>query len=316
MKDIKTLGIDLAKNIFQLHGNDAAGRVVYRKRVRRSELAQTLAKLKPCLIGMEACGGAHHWARTFQAMGHTVKLISPQFVKPYVKSNKTDRNDAQAIAEAITRPGMRFVSVKTTEQQDILLIHRARERLIRARTSQANHIRGLLQEYGIVIPKGIHHIRKHLPDLCDMTHTALSEQAKEIFIEAFESLIHLDEHIKRHDQRLMIIAKQDERCKLLMEIDGVGALTASAAIATIGDPKSFKRGREVSAWLGLVPRQHSSGDKIRLGGISKRGDRYLRTLLIHGARSVVKVCSNKESQRHRWLSDKKERAGYNKAAVA
>jgi transposase len=316
MENIKVIGIDLAKNFFQIHATDSKGKGVFRKRIARENLTAFLANLQPALIGMEACGGAHYWARQFQAMGHTVKLMSPQFVKPYVKSNKNDRNDAEAIAEAVTRPNMKFVAVKQLQQQDILLLHRARELLIKQRTAQANQIRGLLAEYGVVVAQGLSRLRKQMHDVLENKSNKLTTIALDIFNRMYEQLIHLDTQIKHYDEKLELIAKQDERCQRLKKIEGVGTLSATAMIATLGDVSIFKNGREVSAWLGLVPKQHSSGNTIRLSGISKRGDSYLRTLLIHGARSVVNHCEKKLDKRHQWLADKKQRCGSNKAAVA
>lgn len=315
MENIKTLGIDLAKNVFQLHGMDAKGKCVLRKRLTRTKLTEFIANLQPCTIAMEACTGAHYWARSFQSMGHTPKMMAPQFVKPYVQSNKNDRNDARAIAEAATRPDMKFVPLKTVEQQDVLLLHRARQLLIKQRTAQANQLRGLLADYGIILPKTIVHI--HSMSLILETHRdKLTSISLKIFKELYKQFKQYDKQVKHYDQQIEHLAKTDARCCELMKIEGIGPLTASAAVATIGDAKVFKKGREVSAWLGLVPKQHSSGEKTRLGGISKRGDRYLRTLLIHGARSIVNICGNKTTRRDIWLADKKQRCGYNKAAVA
>lgn len=315
MKNITTLGIDLAKNVFQLHGVNRAGKCVLKKRISRAKLAEFIAKLPPCLIGMEACGGAHHWARTFQAMGHTVKLMAPQFVKPYVKSNKNDRNDSEAICEAVSRPHMKFVPIKTIEQQNMLMIHRARELVIKQRTAQSNEIRGLLAEYGVILPKGLAHIRKELCSILESMVEMLGVALK-VITSMYEQFKHLDEAVKKYDLELKRQANQDSRCKALLEIEGVGEITATAMVASIGDGKNFKNGREVSAWLGLVPKQSSSGDKIKLLGISKRGDRYLRKLLIHGGRSAVRACATKEDARSLWIQDKKRRGGENKAAVA
>lgn len=315
MKNIKVLGIDLAKNVFQLHGTDAKGKCVLRKRLSRSKLVEFIIQLPPCLIGFEACSGAHHWARLFEQMGHTAKIMSPQFVKPYIRSNKNDRNDARGIAEAVTRPDMKFVPIKTVEQQDILLLHRVRALIMKQRTAHANQIRGLLAEYGIVISKGITRL-KALVELLESNAEKLTPKSLAIFAKLNEQFKSYDVEIAEYDKQIEALANQDARCKEIMKIDGVGFLTASAAVATIGDAKVFKNGREVSAWLGIVPKQHSSGNTIRLSGISKRGDRYMRTLLIHGARAVVKNCEHKTDRRSLWVSDKKQRCGYNKAAVA
>ncbi len=314
-KNITVLGIDLAKSIFQLHGTDRNGQPVLKKRLGREGLIEFMAQLPSCLVGIEACGGSHYWARTFQAMGHTVKVMAPQFVKPYVKSNKNDQNDASGISEAVTRPTMKFVPIKTTEQQDILLIHRCRALLLKQRTALSNQIRGLLGEYGVVIPQGMSRIRQ-LPEVLDKNLNELTTRSHPIFLQLHQQFIQIEADIKNYDKEIEAHAKEDGRCKEIQKLKGIGPITASAVVATIGDPSVFKNGREVSAWLGLVPKQHSSGNKIRLGGISKRGDSYVRTLLIHGARSFINVCENKTDRLSLWAADKKHRAGYNKAAVA
>jgi transposase len=315
MKNIKVLGIDLAKNVFQLHGTDIKGKCVLRKRLNRGKLTEFVAQLPQCTIGIEASTGAHYWARIFNQNGHTVKMMAPQFVKPYVRSNKNDRNDARAIAEAVTRPDMKFVPIKTIEQQDVLLLHRARALVIKQRTAQANQIRGLLAEYGIIIPKGITHLGK-LIEVLEDNKEKLTAKSQTIFAKLNDQFKAYDHEIVGYDKQIEVIANQDMRCKEIMKIEGIGPLTASAAVATIGDAQAFKNGREVSAWLGLVPKQHSSGNTIRLSGISKRGDRYIRTLLIHGARTVLKTCENKTDVRSVWVANKKKCCGYNKAAVA
>lgn len=315
MKNITVLGIDLAKNVFQLHGTDSKGKCVLKKRLSREGLIEFMAQLPSCLVGIEACGGSHYWARTFQTTGHTVKMMAPQFVKPYVKSNKNDQNDAEGINEAVTRPSMRFVPIKQIEQQDILLIHRCRQLLMKQKTALSNQIRGLLAEYGIVIPQGMSQI-KILPEILDMNKNKLTTRATSIFIRLHEQFKTLEEQIDGYDKDIEQHANEDARCIEIQKLKGIGPITASAVVATIGDPGVFKNGREVSAWFGLVPKQHSSGNKIRLGGISKRGDRYIRTLLIHGARSVVNMCEKRTDKLSLWVADKKHRCGYNKAAVA
>ena len=315
MKDIKVLGIDLAKDIFQLHGTDAKGHGVLRKRLSRGKLIEYTATLTPCLIGIEACGGAHYWARVFGSQGHTVKMMAPQFVKPYVKSNKNDARDAEAIAEAVTRPTMRFVPIKGIEQQDVLMLHRVRELAMKQRTAHGNQIRGLLAEYGIVVPKGLSYLDT-LPDILDLHQNKLSLVSREIFLQLHEQLKIYSEQVKYYDKKIKKHATTDSRCIAIQQIEGVGPITASAIVATISDPTVFKNGREVAAWLGLVPKQHSSGNKIVLGSITKRGDRYVRKLLVHGARSIVKTCENKTDKRSKWVADKKHHCGYNKASVA
>jgi len=315
MANVSVIGIDLAKNIFQIHGNDKKGKCVLKKRLSREKLLEFMAQLPPCLVGIEACGGAHHWARTFREIGHTVKIMAPQFVKPYVKSNKTDRNDAEAIAEAVTRPNMRFVPIKTQQQQDTLLIHRARELVMKQRTAQANQIRGFLAEYGIVIAKGIRNL-KTLLSVIEDNQDKLSLKAQRILQQLCEQFTVFEADMKNYDQQIEHTVSEDPMCQAILKIEGVGPVIASAMVATIGDANAFKNGREVSAWLGLVPKQHSSGNTVRLGGITKRGDRYIRKLLVHGARSVINVSGNKKDRRSTWIMDKKERLGFNRAAVA
>ncbi len=315
MKDIKILGIDLAKNIFQLHGTNASGKCILRQRLTREKLREFVVQLKPCKIGLEASMGAHYWARLFEAMGHEVKIMAPQFVKPYVMANKNDQNDARGIAEAMTRPDMKFVAIKTIEQQDTLLLHRARELAIKQRTAQANQIRGLLMEYGVLIPQGIYNVTLLL-DILEKNTEKLTSKSLAIFKQLYEQFKIYNEQVALYDKQLEQHVKQDEVCQNLMTIAGVGPITASAITATVGNAKIFKNGREMSAWLGLVPKQHSSGNTTRLSGISKRGDGYVRKLLIHGARSVVNNCDKKEDKRSKWVADKKHRCGHNKASVA
>lgn len=313
--NITTLGIDLAKNVFQLHGTDKKGTRVLNKRLTREKLMEFIVTLKPCLIGIEACGSAHYWARGFKELGHTVKIMSPQFVKPYIKANKNDRNDAAGIAEAVTRPDMKFVPIKTIEQQDMLLLHRARELAVKQRTAHSNQLRGLLAEYGIIMAKGLRHL-DNLPEILEREQNKLTTHSLAVFKQLHEQLKAFNAQVEDYDRQIKHTASNDAVCLQLMEIEGIGPITASAAVATIGDAKVFKRGREAAAWLGLVPKQHSSGNKERLLGISKRGDKYLRKLLVHGARSVIKTCEKKTDKRNRWIQDKKIRLGWNKTAVA
>lgn len=317
MKNIKVLGVDLAKNVFQLHGTDAKGKCILRKRLSRSKFMEFIAKQPPCIIGIEASGGSHYWARYCRQYNHEVRMMSPQFVKPYVKSNKNDQNDAEGITEACTRPSMKFVPIKTIEQQDILIIHRARELNVKQRTSQANQIRGFLNEYGVVIPKGISKI-KQLTSIVDENKDKLTPISIDLIMHLYEQFQRLDTQIKKYDYQITLLAEQNYMCQEIQKMKGIGPLTASAMVATIGDPKVFKKGREVSAWLGLTPKQYSSGEKIVLGGISKRGDNYMRKLLIQGARAAVRVCDSKKKKDKLscWITDKKERCGFNKAAVA
>jgi len=313
---VTTLGIDLAKSIFQLHGVDAHGKVTLQKRVTRAKLRATVAQLPPCLIGMEACGSAQYWAREFQELGHTVKLISPQFVKPYVKGNKNDSRDAEAICEAVSRPHMRFVPLKTVESQDIQAIHRLRSRLVKERTALVNQIRGLLAERGIVIAQGITRLRKQLPVIVEDRENELTPVSRGVIRELAEELGMLDERVTRADVMVQRVFTQSVACQKLAQVEGIGPVVATAVVAAVGNAKEFANGRHLAAWLGLVPRQHSTGGKERLLGISKRGDRYLRTLLIHGARATVHHARHKTDARSRWILSLEQRRGKNIAAVA
>lgn len=314
---IKRLGIDLAKNVFQLHGVDEREQVVLRKQLKRHQLLEFFVKQPVLLIGMEACGSAHHWARTLLAMGHTVKLMAPQHVKPYVKSNKNDKNDAEAICEAVSRPSMRFVPVKSVAQHDMQAVHRVRERLVSARTDLSNEMRGLLAEYGIVINKlGVASVRNALPGILEDADNKLTHKMRALLDDMREELSALETRIKKYDQKITQHVNDDERVQRLMQIEGVGPITASAMVTAVGDAKHFKSGRELSAWLGIVPKQHSSGGKEKLGGISKRGDKRLRTLAIHGARAVIKMSAKKNDRKSQWVNNLVARRNKNIAAVA
>ena len=313
---ITTIGIDLAKNVFQVHGVDERGKAVLRKQLKRKDVMKFFANLEPCLIGMEACGSAHYWARKLSEFGHTVRLIAPQFVKPYVKTNKNDRNDAEAICEAVGRPNMHFVPVKTAEQQAVLALHRARQGFVKARTAQANQIRGLLAEFGIVIPKGIGHIAKRLPEILEDGENALPGMMRQLVRELGEHLKVVDQQVKEMERQIKLWHRDSEPSRTLEAIAGIGPITASAYVATVGDAKSFRNARQVPAWLGMVPRQNGTGGKVKLGRISKRGDVYLRTLLIHGARAVIRQVERKPAQADEWLKKLLARRNKNVAAVA
>jgi len=314
--NIKRIGIDLAKQVFQLHGVDNHEKVVLRKQLSRTKMLVYFQSLAPCLIGMEACGSSHYWARELQKLGHTVKLMAPQFVKPYVKGNKNDTNDAEAICEAVSRPNMRFVSIKTVAQQDIQAIHRIRIGLVKQRTAKVNQIRGLLAEYGVVENKRINVLRNALPLILEDAENGLSVDFRILLEELRQDLITFDERISSLTEKINAIAKADEDTQRLQQIPGVGPITATAIISAVGDGKQFKCGRDLAAWLGLTPKQHSSGGKERLLGISKRGDAYLRTLLIHGARSVLRVSAKKTDSLNCWLQNVCDRRNKNIAAVA
>jgi len=313
---IVTLGIDLAKNVFALHGVDATGRaVLVRPSVARSKLLELVASLPPCLIGMEACSGAHHWARLFASHGHTVRLMAPKFVAPYRLSGKRGKNDAAdaaAICEAVTRPAMRFVPPKSIEQQSQLLVHRARQGFVVQRTATINRIRGLLSEFGVVLPLKAAIVRReamrHLEDLPGWANTVIGDLLSEVS--------RLDERIAQYDKHIDAIARDSAPARQLMQLPGVGPTTATALVAMIGRGQQFKCGRQLSAWLGLVPGQYSSGGKQRLGRITKAGDPYLRMLLVLGARSVLQSAATKSDAVSRWAVQLAARVGYWKAIVA
>ncbi len=313
---ITTVGVDLAKNIFQVHGVVESGKAILTRKLRRKEVSGFFARLEPCLVGMEACAGAHYWARKLQAQGHTVKLMAPQFVKPYVKANKTDAADAEAICEAVTRPSMRFVPIKNVDQQAVLSLHRARQGFVKARTAQANQIRGLLGEYGIALPQGISHVARRIPEILEDAENDLPVAFRELLARLRAHLKELDRQVQALDEQINAWHRSNEDSQRLSQIPGFGALTASALVASIGDAKSFHNGRELAAWLGLVPRQHSSGGKVLMLGISKRGDSYLRTLMVHGARSAIRVAERKTTPTDSWSTEMIKRRHKNVAAVA
>ena len=313
---ITTVGIDLAKNVFQVHGIDERGKTVLRKQLRRAQVAVFFGNLPPCLIGMEACASAHYWGRTLQGFGHTVRLMASQFVKPYVKTNKNDAADAEAICEAVGRPNMRFVPIKSVEQQAILSVHRVRQGFVKARTAQANQIRGLLGEFGLVIPQGICNVAKRVPELLEDASNELPVPFRHLIDRLTEHLKELDRQVKDFEKQIIAWHRSSELSRKLENIPGIGPLAASALVASIADANSFDNGRQVSAWLGLVPRQHSSGGKSTLLGMSKRGNPYLRTLLIHGARSAILAAQRKTENTNVWLANLLTRRHPNIAAVA
>ncbi len=312
---ITTIGIDLAKVVFQIHGVDEHGKVAVRKQLKRAEMSTYFANMEPCLIGMEACGSAHHWARKLESYGHTVRLMAPQFVKPYVKTNKNDMADAEAICEAVGRPNMRFVAMKTVEQQAILSVHRARQGFVKARTAQANQIRGLLSEFGIVIPQGIRSITKQVPEILEDGENGLPGTMRNLIERLTDNLKEMDRQAKELEAQIQQWHREHEASRKLAEIPGLGPITASAIVATVGDAREFKNGRQLAAWMGLVPKQNSSGGKQTLLGISKRGDTYLRTLMIHGARAVIRVAESK-AEPESWMRKLMGRRNNNVAAVA
>lgn len=317
MKDLSVVGIDSAKNVFQLYGIDHRGSREVSKKLQRDQLVAYIAQLPRCTIAMEACGGAHHWARQFQSLGHTVKLISAKYVKPFVKTNKNDYNDAQAITIAANQPEMLFVPIKTLAQHDIQSIHRVRERLVKKRTQLSNQIRGLLMEYGIVMPKGFSTLKRQLPELMSIEKTNVTPILRELLADLYQEFLELNRRILNYEKRLMTLSQQDSRCTQLLEIPGVGPMTATLLTAVMGDANYFKNGRHFAAYVGLVPKQKSSGGKERLLGISKRGHRYLRVLLIHGARAIItRLSSDDPSSQAAWLRSLVQKRGYHKTYVA
>jgi transposase len=316
MGKITTVGVDLAKNVFALHGVDRSGKVVLKKTVSRARLLEEFSNLPACLVGMEACSGAHHWARQLERQGHTVRLMAVQFVGPYRKSEKNDANDACAICEAVSRPSMRFVPVKSVEQQAVLALHRARAGLVEMRTAAVNRLRGLLSEFGVVLPVGTQKLRRAMPEILEDGENGLPGLAREALAEHYALLGDLDQRIAVYDRRIEQLARQGEPSRRLMQIEGIGPITASAVVATVGDAKLFDSGRQFAAWLGLTPKQRSSGGKLRHGRISKRGDPYLRTLLILGTRAVMSRTQDKTDPKSNWVEALKARRGRHKAAVA
>ena len=315
-KKLSILGIDIAKQVFHLVGMDVHGTIVIRKRLSRAQLMAFIAQLAPTLIGLEACRGAHYWARRFREHGHEVKLMAPQFVTPYRKANKNDLRDAEAIAEAVTRPTMRFVPVKSVEPQDLQALHRVRERLMKARTALIKEPRGLLHEYGIIVPPGAATFRTHGLEKLATEDAKLTPQSLRLFQQLLEELGALDARVATEDAQLTQVAQTHPVCQRLRTIPGLGELTATALVAAVSDAAQFKNGRQFAAWLGLVPRQHSTGGKVRLLGISKHGDSYLRKLLVHGARSWLRWVGRKRDRRSQWLQSLMERRGWNRTAVA
>ncbi len=312
------IGVDIAKQVFQLHGTDRFERTVWRRRLPRDRWVQVLRDVAEpgCEIGMEACGGAHHWARQLQALGYRVKLIAPQFVKPYVKSNKNDAKDAEAICEAMSRPGMRFVTAKSTRQQDIQALHRVRASLMEQRTAKGNQIRGLVAEYGLVAPKELSSLRRAMPCWLEDADNGLSACFRQLLDGLWHDLRGVDDRIVELDHAIADLAQTDPDARRLQQLRGVGPLIATALIAAVGDAKQFANGRQMAASLGLTPRQHSSGSKDRLLGISKRGDAYVRSLLVHGARSALRTAPTKEDRLSQWVVRLAQRAHPNVASVA
>lgn len=313
---VTTIGLDLAKNIFQVHGITGDEEVVFNRPLRRAHLLPFFAKLEPCLIGMEAFSSAHHWARELIEMGHNVRLIPPMYVKPYVKRGKTDAIDADAICEAVTRPTMRFVAIKAVGQQALLSLHRARSLLVRQRTQLINGLRGMAAEFGVYIAKGLARVIEFAEDILAGEVLDLPQIAHEVIHNLCEHLMGLHARIRWYEDRLKLVAKEDARVRLLRTIPGVGAVTASAIIASIGDGHQFSNGREFAAWLGLTPANKSSGGKEKLGRITKMGDQYLRSLLVVGMTSLVRQTKSHPERASKWLTSLLERKPARVATVA
>jgi transposase len=314
--EIKAVGLDIGKSWFHFVGCNRAGKPIAQHKFNRSQLMQFIAQLQPCLIGMEACPGSQHLARSFQRHGHDVRLIAPKFIKPYVKSQKNDFNDAEAIAEAVSRPTMRFVTVKSNEQLDLQALHRIRERLVRQRTSIINQIRAFLIEYGLPVKEGRAALRRELSGMLEDAENGLSDRMRQLIGRLREHWKYLDESIVDYTHEIELIAKRHDACRRLVTVPGIGPLGATALIAAVGNGCAFKRGRELAAWLGLVPRQSTTGGKPTLLGITKRGNPYVRKLLIHGARSLLKHLHRENHELGLWMTQLEQRAHKNVVAVA
>jgi len=316
MKKITTIGLDLAKTVFHVVCCDARGKIVRKRMLKRTQVLSFFANLPRCRVAMEACAGAHYWGRQLEAMGFEVKLIAPRYVKAYVRGNKNDYNDALAIAEASERAEMRFVALKGTAQQDVQALHRLRQGCVQARTALCSQIRGLTGEYGLVVPKGIAPLRRRIPQWLEEADNGLSELFRRLLAMSYEQLRELDRRISEYDQEIVRQNRADEACVRLQTIPGFGPIVASVFRSQVGSGEAYRRGRDAAAALGLVPRQHSSGGKEVLLGISKRGDRYLRSLLIHGARAVVIQAARKTDRLSHWINRIRAERGHNKAVVA
>ena len=313
---VTTIGLDLAKSVFQVHGADERGTAQLRKQLQRHQMASFFANHPPCLVAMEACGSAHHWGRKLRALGHEVRLIAPQYVKPYVKSQKNDAADAAAICEAASRGHMRFVALKSVDQQTVLALHTVRSGFVKQRTALGNQIRGMLAEFGVALPKGLSKLLEQLPVVMSDEHNELTPPMRLLMQMLMEQLRQIDEQVGKLELQIRQWAAKDEHSKRLQQIPGVGPITASALAASVGDARQFDNGRQMSAWLGMVPRQHSSGGKSVLLGITKRGDKYLRTLLIHGARAVLKAHQKNPDKMPIWLAQLLQRKHPNVVCVA
>jgi transposase len=313
--NITTIGIDLAKNTFSLHGTNEHGKACWRKTVSRKKLLATLANLPPCLVGLEACSGAHYWAREIGKLGHDARIMAPKFVIPYRKGGKNDNNDAAAICEAVARPDMRFVPVKSAEQQAVLALHRVRQGLIQHRTALVNQLRGLLTEFGLVIPKGRYQTHEYIPAILEDAENDLPDLVRRLIHDVWQRYRVACEQVLETDRTLSALVRESAQAQRLMTIPGVGEQVATAIVASV-EPGQFDNGRQLAAWIGLTPRQYTTGGVIRLGRITKRGDKYLRMCLIHGARAVIANLRDKQDRTSCWIRDMIARRGYKRAIVA
>jgi len=311
-----TVGIDLAKNVFQVCALNRAGKMVSNRSVKRASLTETVAQLHPARIAMESCAGAHHWGRTFQKLGHDVILVPPQHVKPFVRGGKSDPRDALAICEAAKRPGLHPVPIKSLTRQDLQSLHRVRQQHVEHSTGIANQIRGIAHEYGVCFLIGLKRLCRELPYALEDAENGLTTTARELLAQRLADLLAVREEIKRTSQRIVLLAEELPAWPRLLDLPGFGVMVTSSYLSSIGDGRQFKCGRQVSAWLGLVPRQHGTGGKVRLYGMTKSGDRYLRTMMLHGARAAIRWNRGKETPLGHWIDPIIERRGFNKAVVA
>jgi len=314
--NITTIGIDLAKNSFSLVGMNRHGKVMFRKTLSRKKLLGFIAQCPPCVISMEACSGAHYWGREFQKLGHQVRLIAVKFIEPYRKGGKNDNNDAEAICEAVSRPNIWFVPVKSPDQQAELCIHRIRQGLVSERTGMMNQLRGLLSEFGFIMPRGRHPAQNAIGGILEDAENGLPMLARRVINNLWQRIKQANEEIRGYDRELRELVKANSVARQIMTIPGVGEQTASGVVASVPDPRLFRNSRQFAAWLGLVPRQYTTGGKIKLGRITKRGDQYLRTCLVHGARAVVASLGDKQDRVSCWIRALIERRGYLRAVVA
>lgn len=313
---ITTVGIDLAKDIFRVHGCDARGKVVVSKSLTRHDLRMFMAKLRPCLVGMEACHTAHYWAHELQQFGHQVKLMAPRFIRPYVKNNKNDTRDAEAICEAVTRPTMRFVPIKSRVQLDVQAVHRVRQQVVKERAALANQLRGFLAEHGILIRKGFAAVKRALPEIIDDRENALSGLMRELIRDLYERFKLAEQRLRHYDELVGKVVEQDERCQRLTKLPGVGPLIATAVVASVGNALEFRSGRQLAAFFGLVPRHYASGSRTVMLPIARRCDHYLRTLLVQGARASMRYLDRRRDPRGVWANRLRAKRGSHITAVA